>query len=112
MTKEADRCTRALAAVEEIEQVLKDYMHGTPNPDAVALIEKATFTLETAGVEPVAGIHVKAQSVLNYARILYSERRHKRWDGPEPVALLLRQQLAGVRMIIHGAQRREELTTD
>ncbi len=64
-------------AVEEMERVIDEYPGGGSNPEALRRIKAAAFSME--GLSAYAA--EKLGSIESNAAILYSPRRHQRWDA-------------------------------
>jgi hypothetical protein len=64
-------------AVEEMERVIDEYPGGGSNPEAMRRLKDAAFSME--GLSAYG--EEKLGSIEGNATILYSPRRHQRWDA-------------------------------
>ncbi|MBX7219637.1 MAG: hypothetical protein K1Y36_06810 [Blastocatellia bacterium] len=89
-----------IQAVDEIEQVLKEFPVGEINREATKRIEQALFKIRSADGYTLT----KCGEVRVWAEIFYSRSKHKKHGGPERALHFLRCSLLSLRQaLVHSA---------
>lgn len=78
MTKE-----ELIGIVDKIEQVLKEHKGGYADKEALVAIERLCRDISFHC--PDSYIGEKTGSLLSFAEILYSQRKHQQYGGPDKV---------------------------
>lgn len=66
-----------LKEIDNIEKILKDRPHYTADPFAIKEIEKACFSIRVSDIDFY--IREKVTSILEFASILFSANKHKKY---------------------------------